>query len=474
MTQKQYLVWFGHNNSYFNHRFSELESLGRMFGFSIESLFIFGRPSPVSTEPYAVISLPNDDVAGLICSRAVIAKMIIELWGSGSTDGEVMADIRSRLSADEWDSHFSGKPFSYKLLAYGAQQTETSRRERMTAFSPLFWGFEKVDLRNPLTTLCIIDEYEIAFGPTGCRDERISAPLKRTFYGRLVAEATNAARNPYSLPARPVLGPTSLDNDLAFLMANVGEINSGKFVIDPFCGTGGLLIAATACGGIPQIGTDIDIRVIKGEFIAYIKNKVSDSMGKDIFENFKHYKLPCPEILANDNSNHCWRTDRPLFDVILTDPPYGVRAGAKKIGMKFDHEVGDRDNYYPQMLGYAPNEVNSDLLSLSSKLLLDNGVLVFLQHIELMDLFTTEELQKLPRKGKNDGGETKILMQKNSGREYVYANECAREEQFLNENMIIDRVVPKHPDLRTESAVLQILAAGTGRILVKMRRISRQ
>lgn len=34
----------------------------------------------------------------------------------------------------------------------------------------------------------------------------------------------------YELTCRPVLGPTSLDNELAFIMANLSKIDKGKIV----------------------------------------------------------------------------------------------------------------------------------------------------------------------------------------------------------------------------------------------------
>jgi tRNA (guanine10-N2)-methyltransferase len=157
-----------------------------------------------------------------------------------------------------------------------------------------------------------------------------------------------------------------------------------------------------------------------------------------------------------------------VFDVILTDPPYGVRAGAKKVAQKTLHQVIDRDSYYPQMLGYEPNEVNRDLLELSSRMLIDGGVLVFLLHIELIDLFTSQELERLPR-GSVDNRATKILVHNFSQKEYVYANEGARDFQFLDQERL-GMLVPQHDDMKLEGCVLQILAAGTGRMIVKMRR----
>lgn len=37
-----------------------------------------------------------------------------------------------------------------------------------------------------------------------------------------------------------------------------------------------------------------------------------------------------------------------MFDAIVTDPPYGVRAGAKKIGKEIDVEIQDRTKRVPQ------------------------------------------------------------------------------------------------------------------------------
>jgi tRNA (guanine10-N2)-methyltransferase len=47
----------------------------------------------------------------------------------------------------------------------------------------------------------------------------------------------------YDLKKRPYLGPTSTDHQLAFLMANQGQIQPGDFVYDPFAGTGSIVMA---------------------------------------------------------------------------------------------------------------------------------------------------------------------------------------------------------------------------------------
>lgn len=49
----------------------------------------------------------------------------------------------------------------------------------------------------------------------------------------------------------------------------------------------------------------------------------------DIFTNFKHYGLTPPEVVRMDSINSLFRSASPLFDSIVCDPPYGIRAPQK-------------------------------------------------------------------------------------------------------------------------------------------------
>lgn len=64
----------------------------------------------------------------------------------------------------------------------------------------------------------------------------------------------------YALSKRKYLGPTSMDHEMAFLMCTMGHVRAGSFVLDPFVGTGSILVSAAHFGAI-TMGTDIDIRV---------------------------------------------------------------------------------------------------------------------------------------------------------------------------------------------------------------------
>jgi tRNA G10 N-methylase Trm11 len=77
-------------------------------------------------------------------------------------------------------------------------------------------------------------------------------------------------------------------------------------------------------------GSDLDIRVIKGYGVGRkTKNKIKgiDDIEKfDGFTNFKYYGLPSPDFWIQDITQPMIRTDKPTFDAIVCDPPYGVRA----------------------------------------------------------------------------------------------------------------------------------------------------
>ena len=85
-----------------------------------------------------------------------------------------------------------------------------------------------------------------------------------------------------------------------------------------------------------MFGSDLDIRVIKGYGVGRkTKNKIEgmDKIEKfDIRTNFDHYKLPRPEFWVQDFHRPMIKP-QTLFDAIVCDPPYGVRARTHKVGI---------------------------------------------------------------------------------------------------------------------------------------------
>lgn len=125
-----------------------------------------------------------------------------------------------------------------------------------------------------------------------------------------------------------------MDPELAFLQANLSCTQPGDLVLDPFCGTGGLLISAAHFGGF-VLGTEINY------LIARAKGKSSKQDEGDLVEgyhsisaNFDQYKLTSQFlsiVLADASKENMWKTE---FYVIVADPPYGIREKGRQLGAK--------------------------------------------------------------------------------------------------------------------------------------------
>ena len=98
---------------------------------------------------------------------------------------------------------------------------------------------------------------------------------------------------------RPELHPSSLDPRLARCMVNLSGTEKG-FLLDPFCGTGGILIEAGLMGF---------------KVVGYDNNK---TMLKKTEKNLKHYKIKNFKLELKDATK-----TKTKFDYVVSDLPYG-------------------------------------------------------------------------------------------------------------------------------------------------------
>ena len=168
-----------------------------------------------------------------------------------------------------------------------------------------------------------------------------------------------------------------MDSDLSLIMCNLARVTPGSFCFDPFVGTGSILLTCAVFGGV-TMGTDIDVRVLRGK-----EDDKQGGKGKtSINKTFAQFGFPRPELIRSDNSlyDRHWRTDTggELYDAIVCDPPYGIRAGAKKCGSRkltadgapaAVREVAEekRSTHIAQTKNYAVSDVMADLLEVSER-----------------------------------------------------------------------------------------------------------
>lgn len=351
---------------------------------------------------FIIIDLPNIDVINFICSRSVLIKNIYELYGNAFSLKEVIDQVKQipinyftplLVETNSWS--ISVETF-FKSISMSQKQ---SIRENFNFLN--FLG--KVNTLNPDVQFSIICDFS-----SDINTEISDCPDVDSYFGRVLGcggsngGPMGVAMKKYDLKKRLFIGPTSLDHSLALIMSNLSGIQRNNFVLDPFVGTGSILIAATHFGSL-CFGTDIDSRVLKGEMYAGKADTSKDTSKRDVFANFASYNLIRPELIRLDNhllDRHIKLNnfeESGFYHAIVTDPPYGIRAGARKSGTKkitYPIDPSRRHDHIPTTQGYDVNEVMLDLLHTAAKLLVIGGRLSYL--IPTPYAFTANDLPKHP------------------------------------------------------------------------------
>ncbi|XP_059429974.1 uncharacterized protein LOC132163628 [Corylus avellana] len=366
-----YLCAFYHR--LLDYRKTEVESLAELFGARGDDRSLEWRlPEQHHPDtPFHFVNLPSEAAARDIANRSILVKGIYELWGEGGSYEELEESIRSYPDERKQPYLESGSTFKITVDCFGKVISFQEQNDRIKGLAYIpFKG--RANLKNPdhKFWLMEIDDYGVNNGLPPVSQRRI-------FFGREVGGADRKLLPTYQLKSRTYLGPTAMDAEMAFLMANQALATRGKLVYDPFVGTGSILIAAAHFGAM-TMGADIDIRVVR------------DGRGPDcnVWSNFKQYGLPMPvALLRADNNLPPWRPGlKEVFDAIICDPPYGVRAGGRKSGGRKllkgtvdPYTVPDdkRTDHIPSTASYCLAECVHDLLDLAAKMLRMGGRLVF-------------------------------------------------------------------------------------------------
>ena len=205
----------------------------------------------------------------------------------------------------------------------------------------------KIDIKKATKRFQLIEQHSWYHGH---HETEVESTLEKVFFGTELSSCKlgRAKFNiNYQLGQRIYLGPTSADNDLAFLMCNQARIGNGSLVFDPFVGTGGLLIPPSSHGAI-VFGCDLDMRVLNGYAVGRINKKSSyyspekgfETFIPKIYLSFDQYDLMRPNIMRMDSTRGGFAA-HTQFDAIITDPPYGIRAMSRSMKKKEAPEEGE-------------------------------------------------------------------------------------------------------------------------------------
>ena len=153
------------------------------------------------------------------------------------------------------------------------------------------------------------------------RNTRARVNLKnpdRTFFGILTDDKFVFGVKLAEIPAKPFVErrprrkpffhPSAMQAKLARCMVNLAKPRAGDLVLDPFCGTGSMLIEASLIG-CRILGLDIQRRMARGTM-----------------RNLAHFEIKPEGIIVSDMRSP------PLtkIDCAVTDPPYGISSTTLK------------------------------------------------------------------------------------------------------------------------------------------------
>ncbi len=175
---------------------------------------------------------------------------------------------------------------SYRVRAVEVEGDHDTQEIQERLGEVLEAGQNEVDLENPeevVTAYLLEDRYVLG--------ERVLDIDRGLFEKRKNQE-------------RPFSSPVSLDPVLARVLVNLAGVQAGEHVLDPFCGTGGVLIEAGLCG-VGVHGLDISGEMVEGAR-----------------ENLEEYGIIVHDIRQGDVADAASIFGQE-FSAVITDLPYG-------------------------------------------------------------------------------------------------------------------------------------------------------
>lgn len=244
-----------------------------------------------------------------------------------------------------WQDPCMESSFKFTVTGQNIRISNTRKKAIINSFSWMAYRGEIV-MDNPDLEVVVLENWEEPLGShTNPRDTyEQKERLRGIFVGKKVTPTTMLSHvrkydakatlhqiadgqrhlvDLFDLKKRVFIGNTSMEAEMSLIMANMAKSQPGQLIYDPFAGTGSMLYTS-AFFGARVWGSDIDGRQMRGK-----------KGGKSVFDSAAQYGIrdKVLDCCVFDLTQNPWRING-FLDAIVTDPPYGVRAGAKRLGRK--------------------------------------------------------------------------------------------------------------------------------------------
>jgi len=362
-----YLFWCANEHNQF--RLAEFEALSEVLNIELKWKF------KSSEHPWVVLDLPSQSEAVKINSRSISVKFCVELWAEGSNFKEFHEALQTCNEARAGNKCFAeDQSFKVHIESFNKKVSGKERHDKIESLSYL-------PLRGPvnLTNPDVIFSY-LEFH--GFDQNNLPEEPEKIMFGRLVGEGQRDKIRKLDIKKRKFIGNTTMDPQLALLMSNICKVREGSTVLDPFVGTGSLLVAAAEFGGF-VLGSDIDYLTLHARTRPSRVGQKRRAEDESMLANFEQYGLAHRYlgVIASDFSICPLRVE-PWLDCVITDPPYGIREGTTRVGTEKDYSQQSipeqyLSQHYPQKVSYSLEHLLTDLLNFSARALVLGGRLVY-------------------------------------------------------------------------------------------------
>ena len=274
-----------------------------------------------------------------IGAQCISCKAVFQVVGEGKTLMDCVTDVGRltdheilTLVPDTWS-------IKIKHLGTTKRLSPSDRRIQVEHFSEVLGVLtqRRVDLEAPDTELWLLKD---------CRrleEDHSNSPQQDTHYHWLlkrIKPKTQRSAHELALRSdvkkRAFIGTTTMPSDRALLLANLTQVTKGNVVLDPFCGSAGLLLASSLLG-LKTVGGDLDVKTLSHKDHPL---PCPPSSGRPLrgvervsySDSFIELGLPAPTLVVGADIQAPDVMERYLaanygqqYDAIVTDPPYGIR-----------------------------------------------------------------------------------------------------------------------------------------------------
>lgn len=298
-----------------------------------------GDVGPTVVQRVPSLDKASERILADAVSATVSCRGVYEVWGAGDT-----VEACAAAAAEVPPAHLLARvdgPWRVESLVLGARKSQHGGdlAARMESFGPVLDVLEThpVRLRGPAHRVVLLEDRRVLEG---------GAPLPRPAPRyHLLFEVPGSqpplreALGALDLSRRAFLGSSTLPPDRALVLCNLGLAAANgeqTAVVDPYCGSGGILLVAAVLGA-RVVGSDLDWRVVSDNRmpLGFPPSAGRPQRGTEavcMADNFDEAGLPRPRALLTLDVNAPDAAARLLaanggqrFDALVTDPPYGRR-----------------------------------------------------------------------------------------------------------------------------------------------------